>query len=81
MCGEMAGDPINIPVLVGLGLTDFSMNSGAIPVIKRMIRSLDTQKAKKNAEKIMALNTVQEISEFILTEYKEILPFGETDES
>ena len=75
MCGEMAGDPINIPVLVGMGLTDFSMNSVSIPVIKKMIRDLDTKKAKKSVEKIMTLNSVQEISDFILQEYKEIFPF------
>jgi len=80
MCGEMAGDPMNIPVLVGIGLTDFSMNSAAIPAVKRMIRDLDTKKARTSVEKIMTLNCVQEISDFILKEYKEILPFGEADE-
>lgn len=80
MCGEMAGDPLNIPVLVGMGLTDFSMNSAAIPAVKNLIRNLDTKKAKKNTKKIMQFNTVQEISEFILKEYKEILPFREADE-
>ena len=80
MCGEMAGDPMNIPVLVGMGLTDFSMNSISIPVVKRMIRDLDTKKARKSVEKIMTLNCVQEISDFILEEYKDILPFGEKGE-
>ena len=81
MCGEMAGDPINIPVLVGMGLTNFSMNSASIPVVKNMIRNLDTIKAKNSLKKIMALNNVQEILELILKEYKEILPFTETDEN
>jgi len=81
MCGEMAGDPINIPVLVGMGLTNFSMNSASIPVVKKMIRDLDTTKAKNSVKKIMTLNNVQDILEFILKEYKEILPFTETDEN
>ncbi len=81
MCGEMAGDPINIPVLVGMGLTNFSMNSASIPVVKKMIRDLDTTKAKNSVKKIMTLNKVQEILELILTEYKEMLPFTETDEN
>ncbi len=80
MCGEMAGDPMNIPVLVGMGLTEFSMNSISIPVVKRMIRDLDTKKARKSVKKIMTLNCVQEISDFILKEYKDILPFGEESE-
>jgi phosphotransferase system enzyme I (PtsI) len=80
MCGEMAGDPINLPVLVGMGLTSFSMNSASIPAVKKLIRDLDTIQAKKNVKKIMKFNTVQEISDFILNEYKEILPFAGTDE-
>ena len=80
MCGEMAGDPINIPVLVGIGLTDFSMNSASIPVVRRMIRALDTKKAKNTVKNIMTLNTVQEILDVILKEYEDILPFRETDE-
>ena len=80
MCGEMAGDPMNIPVLVGIGLTDFSMNSASIPVVRRMIRALDTKKAKNTVKNIMTLNSVQEISDLILKEYKDILPFRETDE-
>ena len=79
MCGEMAGDPVNIPVLVGMGLTDFSMNSASIPVVKKMIRDLDTKKARNSVKKIMGLNCVQEISDCILEEYKEILPFDEAD--
>ena len=78
MCGEMAGDPINIPVLVGMGLRNFSMNSASIPVIKKLIRDLDTEKAENSVKKIMTLNTVQEISDFILKEYNEILPFVQT---
>ena len=81
MCGEMAGDPVNIPVLVGMGLTNFSMNSASIPAVKRLIRGLDAKKAKKNTKKIMTLNSVQEISDFIFKEFQEILPFRETDEA
>ncbi|WP_457552731.1 phosphoenolpyruvate--protein phosphotransferase [Desulfobacula sp.] len=80
MCGEMAGDPINIPVLVGMGLTEFSMNSISIPAVKRMIRDLDTKKARKAVKKIMTLNCVRDISDFILEEFKGILPFGEAEE-
>ncbi len=81
MCGEMAGDPINIPVLVGLGLTNFSMNSASIPIIKKLIRNLDTKQAEKSVKKIMKLNSVQEISDSILKEYSEIFPFAQADEN
>ncbi|MEH0021039.1 MAG: phosphoenolpyruvate--protein phosphotransferase [Desulfobacter sp.] len=80
MCGEMAGDPINIPVLLGLGLTNFSMNSGSIPVVKKMIRSLDVVQARKNAKTITALKTTREITDFIMKEYKEILPYKDSED-
>lgn len=73
MCGEMAGDPLNIPVLVGMGLTDFSMNSVSIPAVKRMIRNLDTRQAKKTFDQVVLRDNVQEIIDIIHNEYKDIL--------
>ena len=80
MCGEMAGDPINIPVLLGFGLINFSMNSASVPVVKKMVRQMDFNQAKKNAEKIIGFQTTEEISTFFQEEYKKILPFKETEE-
>ncbi|MFA5905281.1 MAG: phosphoenolpyruvate--protein phosphotransferase [Desulfobacula sp.] len=81
MCGEMAGDPLNIPILIGMGLTDLSMNSASIPVVKNMIRNIDSKKTETCVEKIMALNTAKEITEYIINEYKDMLPFQGTDET
>ncbi|MCF8093449.1 MAG: phosphoenolpyruvate--protein phosphotransferase [Desulfotignum sp.] len=80
MCGEMAGDPINIPVLLGFGIKNLSMNSASIPVIKKMIRSIDFKKAGKFSEKLLEFTTVQEITRFIYEEYKDILPYRETED-
>ncbi|MDD9304346.1 MAG: phosphoenolpyruvate--protein phosphotransferase [Desulfobacter sp.] len=80
MCGEMAGDPINIPVLLGIGLTNLSMNSGSIPVIKKMVRSMDVYMARKCAKTVMAFKTTQEITDFILDKYKTILPYRDNEE-
>ena len=81
MCGEMAGDPINIPVLIGLGLTDLSMSSASIPVVKNLIRNIDSRKAETCIKKIMELNTVKDITEYIMNEYREIFSFQGTDET
>ncbi len=81
MCGEMAGDPINIPVLAGMGLRNFSMNSASIPLVKKMIRELDIRHAGKIAEKIMGFDTVQESLNLLRTEFKESLPFIEAEEN
>src|SRR5690625_2540661 len=40
MCGEMAGDPLAIPILLGLGLDEFSMNASSILVARSQIRKL-----------------------------------------
>lgn len=55
MCGEMAGDPFNVPVLLGLGIDELSMNPQSIPAVKNMIRSLkveDTRLFIKDALKL-----------------------------
>ncbi|MCA1794087.1 MAG: phosphoenolpyruvate--protein phosphotransferase [Desulfobacteraceae bacterium] len=80
MCGEMAGDPINIPVLLGFGLKKFSMNPASIPVIKKMIRNMDYQKSCTFAQKVLGFSTVQEIIQFTQAEYKDILPYKEMEE-
>jgi phosphotransferase system enzyme I (PtsI) len=79
MCGEMAGDPVNIPVLVGMGLTEFSMNSVSIPAVKKLVRNLDTRKARKVFKKIMLMDNVQQIMDIIQKEYKDILPLNGSD--
>ena len=53
VCGEVAGDPIAVPVLVGLGVDELSLNPGGIPQVKAMIRKLDTTLAAILAEKIL----------------------------
>jgi len=80
MCGEMAGDSVNIPVLLGLGLTNLSMNAGAIPVIKKMIRSMDVSKARQDVRTILGFQTVQEIVDYIQTEYRDLLPYKDNEE-
>ena len=42
MCGEMAGEPLYAPILLGLGVDELSMNPQAIPLVKNAIRSINT---------------------------------------
>jgi phosphotransferase system enzyme I (PtsI) len=65
LCGEMAGELLAIPILLGLGLDEFSMNPPAIPFAKRLIRSISLEDARQVAEKALQLNSDQEIREYI----------------
>ncbi len=53
VCGELAGDPAAIPVLVGLGVDALSLNAEGIPQAKAVIRSLDRAAAITLAEKAL----------------------------
>ena len=80
MCGEMAGDPLYIPVLLGLGVEEFSMNTMAIPVAKRVIRMTKLSEAQEIARKALQLHTVEEVNHYVIREmdrrFPDIFRFG-----
>ena len=53
MCGEMAGDPRYIPLLMGMGLREFSMQPGSLLEAKRVVRSLDAAALSKQVGRMM----------------------------
>src|SRR5687768_5353859 len=53
VCGEMAGDPLYTLLLLGLGLTVFSMNGPDVPEVKKIIRSTTLEHAKQVARRVM----------------------------
>jgi phosphoenolpyruvate-protein phosphotransferase (PTS system enzyme I) len=61
LCGEMAADPSVLPLLIGLGLDDFSMSPAAIPAARAVVSALDTDDARRLAARVMRLATVDEI--------------------
>jgi phosphotransferase system enzyme I (PtsI) len=61
MCGELAGTRNAIPILLGLGLDEFSMAAGSIPEAKALIGRLDLGQARRLAEETLALATADEI--------------------
>jgi phosphotransferase system enzyme I (PtsI) len=64
-CGELAGELLAIPILMGLGLDEFSMNPPAIPFAKRLIRSISYQRAQQVAEEALQLSSEDEIRDYI----------------
>jgi len=65
MCGEMAGDSIAIPILLGLGLDEFSMSATSILPARAQIKNLSKEEAASFKEKILAMNTTEEVVEFV----------------
>ncbi len=67
VCGEMAGDPKYIPLLVGMGLTDLSMNPVALLEAKKIIRSIAYEQWRSIAEAALSLSSVEEIRNLLST--------------
>ena len=61
MCGEAASDERYIPILVGLGLDEFSMNPTKMLSARKMIRSLSHKECKKIAQEVLKMNSSTEI--------------------
>jgi phosphoenolpyruvate-protein phosphotransferase (PTS system enzyme I) len=74
LCGEMAGDPLCISILLGIGLDGLSMNARAIPLVKKMVRAIPMMQARSDLQKIMLLNTAKEVRTYILQQTRKIFP-------
>jgi phosphoenolpyruvate-protein phosphotransferase (PTS system enzyme I) len=66
LCGEMASDPALLALLVGLGLTEFSMTPGAIPVAKQVLADADSTELRAMARRTLRMATVDEIERELL---------------
>ena len=63
MCGEAAGDELLIPLLVGLGLDEFSMNSNKILKSRKIISGLDRTECKKLVDEILEFSSAKEVED------------------
>jgi phosphotransferase system enzyme I (PtsI) len=66
LCGEMASDPALLTLLVGLGLTEFSMTPGAIAVAKQVLGEVRRDELQALARQILRLPTVEEIESALM---------------
>lgn len=71
VCGEMASDPAILPLLVGLGLREFSMTPGALGMAKQVLGEMRSQDLRTMARRILRLSTVAEIEEALLAGLRE----------
>lgn len=61
MCGEAAGDVKFIPLLVGLGLDEFSMNANKILKTRKLIKDLSFEECKNLANKVLELDSTEDV--------------------
>lgn len=76
MCGEMAGDLTCIPLLLGLGLDEFSMSAGSILQAKKLIRGLSAEECRKVAAKCLAAGEADEVR----NQLEQLLSIGISEE-
>jgi phosphoenolpyruvate-protein phosphotransferase len=63
LCGELAGDPVATPVLLGLELDEFSMAPNSIPFVKQVIRCWSVEEARQLANEILLLDSEAQVRE------------------
>ncbi len=63
LCGEMAGDPLAAPFLLGIGLDEFSASPALIPALKETLRKLDASQCRPIAEACLTLSSPEEVQE------------------
>jgi len=74
VCGEMAGEPLYALLLLGLGLTIFSMNSPDVGEVKKIIRSTTLDHARHVARKVMSFDSERQVLHFLREETRKIIP-------
>ncbi|MBM3818902.1 MAG: phosphoenolpyruvate--protein phosphotransferase, partial [Acidimicrobiia bacterium] len=65
VCGEMASDPLLLRLLIGCGLTEFSMTPGALAVARRVVADTHAGAMGRIAARVLTLGTVEEIERFL----------------
>jgi len=71
LCGEMAGNPQYIPLLIGLGLDDLSMNPVALLEAKKAVRSMEYGQWEGIAQRALQLSSAEDINKLL----NQFLPF------
>ena len=65
VCGELAGDPLAVPVLVGLGVRELSASAPTLPLVKRAVRSLSFPEARALAVSALGLDSAAAVRELV----------------
>ncbi len=71
MCGAMAGEPYAVPILLGLGLDEFSMSATQILKARKVVNGLNYEEMQKLADHCLNLDTADEVLDYVHKEVDE----------
>ncbi len=74
LCGEMAGDPTYVLMLLGMGLKSFSVSPPLIPEVKKLVRSVSMETAREVAENALKYNSAREVVAYLRNVTREYQP-------
>lgn len=74
LCGEMASEPEQVMLLLGMGVRTFSLAPPMIPEIKQIIRSVTIEQCNTLARKVLGMNSERQISNFLNNAVRKVLP-------
>ena len=74
LCGEMAGEPEFVMLLVGMGLTSLSITPPAIPEVKKTIRSVTLTHCQRVARRVGSLDSDREVLNYLRDEMRKLAP-------
>ncbi len=65
ICGEMAGEPNYLPILLGLGFDELSMNAVSIPKVKKILRRCSRREAEEMVKQALSFATATEVEDYL----------------
>jgi len=74
LCGEMAGEPLYTPILIGMGIDELSMNAYAIPRVKKVIRGINQDYCKELLNELLIKNSAKEGEHILKKEMGRLFP-------
>ncbi len=72
VCGEMATNPLAVPLLVGLGINELSGTPSQIPLVKEIVRAVDSGDVDRDARRALAAGSVQEVRAIAATRLRDV---------
>ncbi len=73
ICGEVAGEPTYVPILVGLGLNELSTTPQTVPLIKNAIRQINAAEARTFVDQLLTQTTTEQIERLVHDTYGDLL--------